>query len=1142
MTNRNLRERAEELLQANPRAKPQMNTTDVQDLVHELQLHQAELEMQNEELQETQQRLTESRDAYAELYDFAPVGYLTLDQHDMITEANHTAANMLGTERGNLVRCRFGVLVHADVQTQWFQHRRALRSSGEKQVIELELQKADGTPLTARLDCRPEGDSDTGDWRCLIALSDITEKTRAVKALQETYDELQEREQKFEQIFHNANDAMYLHQLTDDNQLGYFLEVNRTACEMLGYSREEFLQMGPPDIDSEKTKEELPPVISDLLRKGEKTFERTHVTKSGAEVPVEISAHVFHAGKDRLVLSVARDITERKHRERYIEHINSLLGAIRNVNQAIVEGTEVNVVMEKACQALLDARSYQTCAIALLNDDGKILSSVVQAGKMVFSDTWTITQEGEGNAPECVKAAVRAKSILLRCPPTDCGNCPYKDEGMTTATVPMITADGRIVGILNVLMGDTTEMSGQEQFLLQEVSQDLAFAREKILAEQKVRDSNAELNAIVQNAPYVMLVVDANRRVRQINSAGATLAGDKPDNLHGLSTGEALRCIHAQDDPEGCGFGTACQDCPLRNTVLDTLDNQRCHSNVETNMTFHKDGGEEHLSLLVNTAPFDIGGERMALVVFADVTEMKKAELNLRDLQKFWQSTLDSLTSHVAVVDENADIIAVNESWCRFADENGLGWTDYGVGRNYLQYAEGAASDSVEGADEAAKGIRQLFNEQWNTFELEYPCHGPDQERWFRMQGTRFHDSHGVRIVLAHENITQRKQAELELERALADLKDAQKSLVDQERQRAFTTMASGIAHDFNNALSPILGFSKMIVDNPKLLDDRDKTLRYLNHIQKSATHAAETVQRMRKFYRPGEEETFAEIDLNAVVTDAVSLTQPRWKEEAAANGMDIDVQTELEELPPVRGNEAALNEVLTNLIFNAVDAISDGGVIRIATKQSGGSVVLEVNDTGGGMSEETKDRCFDPFYTTKDTGGSGLGLATITGIIQRHDGDMTVESAEGQGTTFRITLPPVQSRAEAETQKESRQNRTLQILVAEDEESQREMLSDLLGDEGHGVVAAADAADALAYFNAGAYDLVITDRAMPGMSGDEFAKCVKEKVPGKPVIMITGFGDMMDAADGKPENVDVLVSKPLTAEKLQEAITEVTE
>ncbi len=395
-------------------------------------------------------------------------------------------------------------------------------------------------------------------------------------------------------------------------------------------------------------------------------------------------------------------------------------------------------------------------------------------------------------------------------------------------------------------------------------------------------------------------------------------------------------------------------------------------------------------------------------------------------------------------------------------------------------------------------------------------------------------------------DITKRRQAEQnvkttnrKLEETLTELRSTQQQLIDHERQRALTTMVSGIAHDFNNALSPIQGFSSMLVEQPDMLKNQDKALHYLKHIQQAADHATETIRRMRKFYRPREQDAFTSIDLNKVVKDAVSVTRLMWKEEAQASGKNIDIHTELGDIPCIEGNEAELNEILTNLIFNAVDAIPDEGTIRITTSMQEENVLLLVSDTGMGMSEETKQRCLDPFYSTKGPDGSGLGLAVLQGIIQRHLGDFTVESEEAKGTSFRILFPPSENEEDQESSAFVQNTSgfpSLTILIVEDKESQREFLKELLEHQGHIADVTCHGAQALEYFNKDRYDAVITDRATPQMNGDQLAAEIKSIAPEKPLIMLTGFGDMMEVNEGRTENIDKIISKPLTKEKLNAA------
>lgn len=236
------------------------------------------------------------------------------------------------------------------------------------------------------------------------------------------------------------------------------------------------------------------------------------------------------------------------------------------------------------------------------------------------------------------------------------------------------------------------------------------------------------------------------------------------------------------------------------------------------------------------------------------------------------------------------------------------------------------------------------------------------------------------------ENLTRRKQAEedlretnRELEKALAELKATQKQVIQQERLSAIGQMASGIAHDFNNTLTPILGFAEVLLESPRLLDNKAETRRCLQLLRTSAKDAASVVSRLREFYRPVEtDEEFPVVDLAKIVRQAVSLTEPKWRRQTQANGLTVEVVAEAKASPFVAGQESALREVLTNLIFNAVDAMPQGGRISLETSINGNDAVIRVRDNGTGMTESVRQRCLEPFFSTKGERGTGLGLSMV--------------------------------------------------------------------------------------------------------------------------------------------------------------------
>ena len=377
--------------------------------------------------------------------------------------------------------------------------------------------------------------------------------------------------------------------------------------------------------------------------------------------------------------------------------------------------------------------------------------------------------------------------------------------------------------------------------------------------------------------------------------------------------------------------------------------------------------------------------------------------------------------------------------------------------------------------------------------------------------------------------------------RDLTERRRLEQQLIQQERLRAVGEMASGIAHDFNNALSPIVAFSELLLAHPRALEDRERAAQYVRMINTAARDAASVVARLRQFYRREDGESLRAVDLNRVVEETVSLTRPRWKDQAEASGVAITVCTELGPVPAVRGSEADLREALANLVFNAVDAIPQAGTIALRTRSEGAEVVLEVSDTGVGMSAEVQQRCLEPFFTTKGAQGTGLGLAVVYGIVRRHGGTVTVESQAGRGTTFTLRLPAHQEapveHADTTTPTPARR---LRVLVVEDEPLVLDTVVECLTADGHTVVSAASGRQALEKFTADDFDVVLTDWAMPGMNGDQLAGAIKRLSPASPVIVLSGFGDTLQPSAGTPANVDAVLSKPVTLDALRAALAQV--
>lgn len=385
------------------------------------------------------------------------------------------------------------------------------------------------------------------------------------------------------------------------------------------------------------------------------------------------------------------------------------------------------------------------------------------------------------------------------------------------------------------------------------------------------------------------------------------------------------------------------------------------------------------------------------------------------------------------------------------------------------------------------------------------------------------------------------RQRTIELENAMEQIRNTQEQIVKQERLRALGMMAGGIAHDFNNALTMMLGYGELMLPWFKKTAPDAKEHAYLKHIIAAAQDATHVVSRLRDFYRPAEaDELRAPLEVNTLCEQAVAFTTPKWKVKARAAGATIEVATEFGEVPPVLGSAPELRETLTNLIFNAVDAMPKGGTITLRTSADGPNVRIDIGDTGIGMTEEEKARCLEPFFTTKGDRGTGLGLAVVYGIIQRHGGTIDITSEKGKGTTFSLILPATDQKAvEAAETEEAAVNRPLNVLVVDDQEIICELIAEHLSAEGHQPVTMSDSSAALLQFERQPFDLVITDQSMPGISGEQLARRVKERSPDTKVIMLTGFGDDVMKDGRAPEGVDRVLSKPVSCEQLRRAVFE---
>jgi len=384
------------------------------------------------------------------------------------------------------------------------------------------------------------------------------------------------------------------------------------------------------------------------------------------------------------------------------------------------------------------------------------------------------------------------------------------------------------------------------------------------------------------------------------------------------------------------------------------------------------------------------------------------------------------------------------------------------------------------------------------------------------------------------------------LQQAYDDLRQSQQQVMQQERLRALGQMASGIAHDINNAISPVSLYTEALLEREQL---SPRARGHLEIIQRAVDDVAQTVQRMGEFYRQREPQLhLIPVELNKLVRQVIDLTRARWSDMAQQRGANIEMRPELEPgLPQIAAVESQIRDALVNLVFNAVDAMPQGGALIVRTFSGPGSgwtrlVHLEVSDQGVGMDEQTRRRCLEPFFTTKGERGTGLGLPMVYGVVQRHGASLEIDSTPGKGTTVRLSFPAGTAEDADRAADEASDLGPQRILIIDDDPLLLKSLRDTLEAEGHEVVSASGGQAGInAFVEAHAeghpFPVVITDLGMPHVDGRKVASAIKGSVPRTVILMLTGWGRRLVAEGDIPPGVDEILSKPPKITELRAAL-----
>ncbi len=736
-----------------------------------------------------------------------------------------------------------------------------------------------------------------------------------------------------------------------------------------------------------------------------------------------------------------------------------------------------------------------------------------------------------------------------RCTLNEC-----KEAGVISLAALPLIADGEVLGVMGLASLDNRDFSEESVFLETLADQISAGMKNAIMhedltrqaaelqeglrraeeAEERLRTANEELeirvkertqelqtaNRDLENAkkewemtfdavPDLIAILGLDCRIIQVNKALAQRLNLAPEEARGLVCHQALHATNTQP-----------RHCPHAQMLRD--GRAHCAEIIEESL-----GGTFEVSVV--PLHDEHGSPRGAVHVARDITVRKRAEAQVRESEKKYRTLVEQLPAitYLANLDAHRSFLYVSPQV-----EEVLGWSSQScLGEPELLARSLHPDDRDRVFDELATS-----QNTGEAFRCEYRLRRQDgATRWIRDEA----------VLIVDEELGRRFYQGVMFD--ISEEKQAEALALRTERLQAVADLASGVAHHFNNMLQIVTGSASLALHALELgpMDDVKKRL---NHIVESARFGAETVKRLQSFVRLRSDGVSSEeaFDLGDLVAQAVETTRVLWETRPQRLGFEINVNYVQRPGCMVRGRKNELFEVLTNLIKNAVEAMPEGGEIRVETIPQNEHVVLEVNDTGVGISKENLPHLFEPFFTTKGYQRTGMGLASSYGIVSRHGGTLCVNSREGTGSTFRVRLPLVSSDVlETQSTEETVLEWHISILVVDDLEPFLLVLKDGLSVFGVTVYTAISGTEALRLFDRHQIDVVICDLGMPDMNGWEVGKrilrsSVKRKMPKPLFILLTGWGGQMHEHSRIAESgVDRVLEKPIGLTSLWQNIKE---
>ena len=645
-------------------------------------------------------------------------------------------------------------------------------------------------------------------------------------------------------------------------------------------------------------------------------------------------------------------------------------------------------------------------------------------------------------------------------------------------------------------MPHTIHRTLREWSLLQEHQQSLSLLLER----------EEELEVIYQNTPFIMMLLDRERKVRKTNDYTYMLTGRSALEKMDLRPGEVLRCVNSLDSPEGCGYGSLCRECMIRKTVMDTLQENRGYQQVEAQLLCKVAGEPQNITFLLSTTPLNIMKQSMVLVTMLDITQRKQVEEALKTSEEK-NRMVARLSSDFAYSCFHTGTSGYEVDWITDAFYNLTGYTEGELRDKGCWMFVAHPEDSPYALEplfrlQPGETDTRVFRIVTKSGEILTVINHLECVEDVKAMGRK-------RIYGAVQNISERIRAE-------EALNESEIRLLHSQKMEAIGRLAGGVAHDFNNLLTVMMGYTEVAL---KRLKPEDPFHADMLEVYTAGRRAADLTKQLLAFSR--KQIAIPQVlDLNEQISNTLKMLH-RMVEE------DIDlVFNPGNDLWKVYMDPSQMEQVLTNLTVNARDAIKGTGTITIETMNSvlqdtsvsrvennkpGDYVLLTIRDNGIGMDPATVEQIFEPFFTTKEEGkGTGLGLATVYGIVRQNNGFINVSSDLGKGSTFKIYLPRTDEEKtelipslakEVLTGKET-------ILIVEDEETILKLAKTILERYGYRVLTSRTPGEALLLCEQSnrPIDLLLSDVVMPVMSGKDLAERIRKLNPGIRTLYMSGY------------------------------------